>query len=133
MTQIAMREFPDSNLGRQIRDPERLCDIPQIRQARAVIVLSLDHDRLLPNHVKPITLPLTLCCGVVVASLAELQTYITLFSALSLPHNILISFPCQRLLCVLCYPTPHVLLHLVLLSLMFEVVLFLLYHDKIKN
>ena len=44
MTQIAMWEDPDSNLGRHIRDPERLCGFPQIRQARAVIVLSLDHD-----------------------------------------------------------------------------------------
>jgi hypothetical protein len=76
MTQIAMREVPDSNLGRHIRDPERLCGFSQIHQARAVIVPSLDHDRLLPNPVKPITLPLTLCCGVVVASSAELQIYI---------------------------------------------------------
>jgi len=69
MTQIAMREVPDSNLCRQIRDPERLCGFPQIRQARAVIVRSLDHDRLLPNLVKPITLPVTVlrCSGSVVS------------------------------------------------------------------
>ena len=120
MTQIAVREVSDSNLARNIRDPESLCVFPQILQARAVIVHSLDHDRLFPNPVKPITLPLTPCCGVVVASSAELQTYVTLFSVLSLPHNLLISVPYQRLLCILCYPKPHVFLHLVLLILMFQ-------------
>lgn len=133
MIQIALREVPDSNLGRHITEPERLCGFPQISQARAVVVPSLHHDHLLPNPVKPITPPLTLCCGVVVASSAELQTYITLSSALILPHNLLISVPYQRLFCISCYPTPHVLLHHALLTLMFEVVLFLLYHDKIKN
>jgi hypothetical protein len=123
MTQIVMREVSDSNLGRHIRDPERLCGFPQIRQARAVIVPRLDYDHLLPSPVKPITLPLTPCCGVVVASSAELQTYITLFSTLSLPYNLLISVPYQRLLRILCYPTPHMLLHLALPSLMFEVIL----------
>jgi len=97
MTQIAMREVPVSNLGLQIRDPEKLCGFPQIRQARAVIVPSLDHDRLLPNPVKLITLPLTQCCGVVVASSAELQIHVTLFSALILPHNLQISVPYQSL------------------------------------
>ena len=58
MAQIAMREVPDSNLSRQIRDPERLCGFPQILQARAVILSSLDNDCLLPNPVKPITLPI---------------------------------------------------------------------------